>query len=143
VQAQRSKVVQDRVLIRERSAAITVLAELKRNAPRALQYESKLNAFLPTQEQLLDFPRTLENLARVRRLTLNFSFRGGQAPPRDGAPGLVSFELDVAGMLEDVLGFLHDVEFSPPRFLARFNAFDIVRTGEAYRLLTNGDVFFR
>ncbi len=140
---QRSKVVQDRVLIRERSASIAILAELKRNAVQALRYEQKMNAFLPTQEQLLDFPRTLDNLARVRKLTLNFGFQGGQTPSQGNAPGAVSFALDVNGTFNDILGFLKDVEVEPPRFLAAFDTFDIVRSVEGYRLFTQGRVFFR
>ncbi|MBI2623732.1 MAG: hypothetical protein HYW65_04170 [Candidatus Liptonbacteria bacterium] len=143
VSVQAGRVAQDRTLIRERSASIAVLAELKRNSARALQYEQKMNAFLPTQEQLLDFRRTLENLARVRRLTLNFSFQGGQTLPRGGAPGTVGFALDVAGASIDVLGFLKDVEVTPPRFLAAFDTFSIEQNAKTYRLFAGGRVFFR
>ncbi len=143
VNVQRGKVVQDRALIRARAASIAILAELKRNATHALRYEEKMNAFLPTQEQLLDFPRTLDNLARVRQLALNFGFQGGQTPPQGSTPGAVSFALDVSGAFENILGFLKDVEVEPPRFLTTFDTFDIVRSGDGYRLLTQGRVFFR
>jgi hypothetical protein len=143
LETQAGKVAQDRILIRERSASLTALAELKRSAPQALRYEQKLNAFLPTQEQLLDFPRTLDNLARVRRLTLNFAFQGGQTTPQGDTPGAIGFALDVSGDFEDVLGFLKDVEFEPPRFLAAFDTFDLTRSEEGYRLFTQGRVFFK
>ncbi|MBM3257133.1 MAG: hypothetical protein FJY98_02275 [Candidatus Liptonbacteria bacterium] len=143
IEAQASRVAQDRTLIRERSTSIAALAELKHRAPQATLYEQKLNAFLPTQEQLLDFPRTLDNLARVRKVALNFAFQGGQALPQGNTPGSVGFSLDVTGAYADIMGFLKDVEFEPPRFLATFDSFDLTRGGEEYRFLGQGRVFFK
>lgn len=143
VQAQADRIQKDRVLIRERSASIGALAELKARASQATLYEQKLNAFLPAQEQLLDFPRTLDNLARIRKVSLSFAFQGGQVTPQGGMPGAVGFTLDVAGAFPDILSFLNDVEIEPPRFLADLGSFDITRSGDSYRLLMPGRVFFK
>ncbi len=143
ITAQTDRIVQDRLLIRERSASLNKLAELKRLAPQALVYEQKLSAFLPTQEQLLDFPRMLDSLARVHQLALNFTFQGGQGAPQGSVPGYVGFSLDVQGTFNDIVGFLKNVEFEPPRFLATLDSFDVVKNGGSYRLLAQGRVFFR
>ena len=143
VQAQADRIRKDRVLIRDRSAAIAALADLKGRASQATFYEQKLSAFLPTQEQLLDFPRTLDNLARIRRISSNFAFRGGQTAPQGNMPGSIGFNLDLSGALEDILSFLKDVETEPPRFLATFESFDLTRSGDSYRLLIPGKVFFK
>ncbi|MCR4328130.1 MAG: hypothetical protein NUV53_01285 [Patescibacteria group bacterium] len=143
IEMQATIINKDRTLARERSASIAVLAELKSNAAKALRYEQKLNAFLPTQEQLLDFPRTLDNLARVRRLALSFSFRGGQGVPEGVKPGSVGFTLSATGALSDVLNFMKDIEISPTRFLATLSSADLTRIGEGeYRLSAQGAVFF-
>lgn len=143
IEAQAGRIAEDRILLRDRTASVAALAELKMRAPQALAYEQKLNAFLPAQEQLLDFPRTLDNLARVRQVALNFAFQGGQTAPQGDTPGSVGFSLDITGTFEDIQGFLKDVELEPPRFLAAFDSFDVMRSGEDYRFLGQGRVFFK
>jgi len=137
------KIVVDRTLIKKKAEAIGILAELKQTAPEAASYKKSVDAILPPQEQLLDFPRWLDGLARARRLNIGFDFQGRETPPQDASPGYAAFILNIGGALTDILAFVKDLELQVPRYLIGIEGFDLKETGEGYQLSTRGRVFFR
>lgn len=143
LESRADKVVSDRTLINQRAAALGALADLKRDSPPADIYKRAMDKILVSQDQLLDFPRWLDGLARVRRIGLNFSFQGNQIAPGENAAGYVAFSLDLIGKLDDLVDFLKDVEFRSPRFLISLEGIDLTRNGTDYRILSQGKVFFK
>lgn len=141
--ARAEKIVADRALISQRSAALEFLAESKKNTPRADVYKQAMDRILVSQDQILDFSRWLDGLARVRQVGLSFSFQGGQVSPHGDAPGYIGFSLDLNGKLDDLTNFLKDIEFQSPGFLINLDNFDLSRNGSNYRILTQGRVFFK
>lgn len=143
VNFQEEKVVADRALINQRAAVLGALADLKRDAPRGDVYKRAMDKILVSQDQLLDFPRWLDGLARVRQIGLNFSFQGSQVAPLEDSPGYIAFSLDLVGKLSYLIDFLKDIEFQSPRFLISLDNVDLTRSGSDYRILSQGRVFFR
>ncbi|MBI4087453.1 MAG: hypothetical protein HY434_01335 [Candidatus Liptonbacteria bacterium] len=137
------KIVARRLLINQRVSAIGTLAALKKDAPQADAYLHAMNWLLVAQDQLLEFPRWLDGLARVRQTGIKFSFHGNQVAPRENSPGYIPFSLDLQGGLQNLTDFLKDVEFQSPRFLAEIDNFDITKNESGYRLSANGRVFFQ
>lgn len=142
VAAQAEKVVSGRNSLLERANSLGVLAELKSGAIKAAVYRQAMNKILVTKDQLLDFRGWLDGLARGRNLTLSFSFRGETVPPSGDLPASIGFSLGVKGGLEDVLGFLKDIEFASPRFLLSLDDFSGKRDGLNYDFIGDGKVFF-
>jgi len=143
LQFQAEKIVADRALINRRAAVLGALADLKRDAPQADVYKRAMDKLLVSQDQLLDFSRWLDGLARVRQIGLNFSFRGSQVAPQGDAPGYIAFSLDLAGKLNNLVEFLKDLESLSPRFLVGLDGVDLTGDGSSYRILSQGKVFFR
>ncbi len=143
VAVQAEKVVIARTLIAERGATLSALAGLKKDAPAAARYKTALNAILATQDQLFDFQRWLEGLARGRSLSMSFSFQGSPALPSAEAPGYTPFTIRTGGGFASVLGFLKDIELASPRFLLVLDTFTLRSGGGNYDFSANGRVFFR
>lgn len=143
LQSQAEKVVADRALINQRAAVVAALASLKTDASRAELYKRAMDKILVSQDQLLDFPRWLDGLSRVREIGLTFLFQGSQVAPQGDSPGYIAFSVDLIGKLNNLVDFLKDVEFQSPRFLVSLDSIDLTRNGSDYRILSQGRVFFR
>lgn len=140
---QAEKAATARELIRQRAMVLEVLAGLKKEAPQAVAYKAALNRVLVSQDQLLDFPRWLDGLARGRRVALEFSFRGSQVAPEGQKPGSVGFSADLSGGLSSIVGFLKDIELQSSRFLLGLENFELNGGGDSYVLKISGRVYFR
>lgn len=138
-----NKLTVDRLFISQRAATIAALASLKTDAPKADMYLQAMSKFLVSQDQLFDFPRWLDGIARSRQVGMNFSFQGSQTPPQGDMPGFISFSLDLSGELSNLVDFLKDIEFKSTRFLVAIDNFDLRRSDSGYRILANGKVFFK
>ncbi len=119
------------------------LASLKTIATEAGGYERRLNALLPTRDELLDFPRWLEGVARVEQVAINFGFQGAAVAAQANEPGFINFSLDASaasfGALEK---FFISIERAP-RFFVNFTSFDVSWNQERGRAVAQGQVFFR
>ena len=141
--AQTKKIYADRVAIAERANIIDSLSSLKRDSVEADTYRAAINQLLIPESQLLDFPRWIDGLARVRQVQSSFSFSGDQTQAAADAPGHISFSLGAQGSLPNIIDFLKDVEFRSPRFLVELDSIDATKNGVDYRVSTNGRVFFK
>ena len=143
--ALRSKnVAEARKLISNRSATLSVLAELKAQVPEANFYAEKLDSYLPSRDQLFDFRGWLESFGRFYNVSTRFDFQGKEVEPQDVQPGFAAFTLTLEGQYDDILDFVEQLERNPQKFLVGFGGFDIIRIeGNKYRVQAGGKVFFR
>jgi hypothetical protein len=133
-----------RSFLRERTVLLETFAQFKGAGPVIERYEERLRALLPSQEELLDFPRYLESVARVHQVALNFGFQGDPVLAGGSEPGGVSFSLQVSGTPQRVARFLREVERESPRFVVRFSSFEVAQGGPAEEwVLVQGTLFFR
>lgn len=143
IDAQTAKIILDRALISQRSQAIAGLAELKRDEAQAKVYRDAMSALLVTQDQLIEFPHWLDDLARKRGVSLSFSFDPSPTLPQEGAPGYSGFSITVSGAIQSDIDFIRDVESRAPRFLVKLTNLDVTRSGAEYRIMSHGQVYFK
>src|SRR3990172_6017752 len=86
VDTQAEKAAVARATIVERGAALDALAGLKQSASEAARYREAMNKILVTENQLIDFPKWLEGLARGRSLGFSFSFQGAPTASSETMP---------------------------------------------------------
>ncbi len=141
--SQADSVAADRLIITERAAAIGVLAGLKTDAPKAAPYLEAMNKILPPQDQLLDFRRWIDELARTRKVGMSFAFQGTQTPSHGDSPGFISFSLDITGLPSNLVDFMKDLEYKSPHFLVALDNLDFSKSVPNYRILINARVFFK
>ncbi len=140
---QSGKISADRSIINQRAATIDSLNNLKKDAPNADVYLKAMNKLLVPQDQLFDFSRWLDGIARVRQVGMSFHFNGNIVSSQGNSPSYIAFSLDLNGGIQNLLDFLKDVEFRSPRFLVRIDNFDFTKNDRGYRILSNGRVFFK
>lgn len=137
------KIALTRALIGMRTRGLENLAELNRQAPIAAGYQQVLDLLLPTQDQLLDFPRWLDGLARTYHLNVRATFEGNQANPTESSPGAAAFSLTVGGEYREIMSFLKFLEVDSKRFLISFTKVELNRSENTFNAKTRGLVFYR
>lgn len=119
------------------------LADLQRGASGAARSAEALGALLPNKDELFEFPRTLDTLARINNVNLTFSFQGATVPPGPGVPGRTGFSITARGSAAAVAAFLAEIEARSQQFLLSLDALTLDRDGTEYRASGRGQVFFR
>lgn len=132
-----------RRLVAERGQLIDVLASLKRNSAEVDSYRQQIESLLPAKEELINFPRWLDGLARASRIGLNFNFEGATTPPQPESAGATGFSLIADGSYDNLVIFFREVETKSRQFLLSLDGFDLNRTSDGYRVSTHGRVFFK
>ncbi|RJP45810.1 hypothetical protein C4587_00240 [Candidatus Parcubacteria bacterium] len=143
LEARADDIAIERALEQRRVRAFELLAVLKRQSPEADSYRRTIESLVPPKDQLFDFPRWIEGLARTRNLEFDFGFQGEEIPPTDAALGYVGFALGAEGGFQDLVEFLKDVEERAPRFLVEIRSMTLEEGGGSYRFSGNGRVFFK
>lgn len=138
-----AKVEREQGLITQRTDVIDILAELKKVVPEAEPYSQAMDSLLPTQDQLLDFPRYLETLAKNYGVSLSFNFQGESSAAQKDIPGSLGFALSLTGELSNNLEFLKALEAKSARFLLVVQNFGLNRVSGGYSMSVQGLVFFK
>lgn len=137
------KIVVDRTLIAQQEAALSNLAALKQDAPKAAQYEAAINQLVPDQYTLITFSKWLTTIAQKYNVTAGSSFGGNPSNPGAGTPGVESFSLQAQGNQNDMVKFLQDIETESAGFLLSIDGFDFTTDGANSRITANGRLFFQ
>lgn len=126
------------------SQALTSLAELRKRVGEVEKYRRQLETLLPAKEDLIEFPKFLEDQGRVRGVGIRFSFRGeSAAEPGANQPGSIGFSIDATGSKEGLASFFRYLEGSSAKFISVLDSLDVNRSGSEYRAAVVGRVFFR
>lgn len=132
----RAKAIKEqRQELADRSAKLSLFAQLQSQSAQADSYLSILENILPNRDQLFDFPKELERLAKQAGLGFGFSF-GNETPPGLAQPGRLKFIVTSQGSLLKIIDFIKNAEAS--RFLINFESFDFSGAGADI----NGEVLF-
>jgi len=138
-----SKIAREKGLIAQRKDLVDILTELKKVAPQAEPYNRAMDSLLPTQDQLLDFPRYLDALAKNYGVSLSFNFQGEPSAAQKDSPGSLGFALSLTGELSNNLEFLKALEAKSARFLLAVQNFSLSRVSGGYNTDLQGLVFFK
>ncbi len=140
---QGEKVGAVRTTIANSYTALNSFATLKKDVTQAANYGQAMDKILVSQDRLLDFGKWLDNLARTHQIRQNFSFSGEPVSPQETAPGHYVFSLELGGELNNIMNFVKDAEYKSPRFLTSFDSFDLIKSGDDYKVSISGRVFFK
>ncbi len=141
VASQAEKVSSARLSVAKQTAALGILATLKKDAPVAANYRQAMRRILITEDQLLNFPRVLESLARGRNLSLSFSPQGNPSGAGENTPGQLPFSLRLGGGLDNIIGFISDAELQSQNFLVSLDSFNLKGNGSYYDFTGGARVF--
>jgi hypothetical protein len=121
--------------------AILILSDLKKESERARAHYPVLESLLPTRDQLISFPRELEQLAKLHTIDLGFSF-GSEAASTEDQPGVIRFTMSLGGTLDNLLNFLK--AFESHKYFINLASVDLAkREGTRFALGTSGEIFTR
>jgi len=112
----------------DRSAEISLLVQLQNQSSQADVDLGILENVLPSQDQLFDFPKELESLAKQMGIGFGFNWFSNQETVASlSRSGRLGFALAVQGSWPKILGFIKSLEAS--RFLINFQSFDFSNSG--------------
>jgi len=137
------KISSERSSIQNRSDLIEGLAEQKASSPEVKKFQQDINLILPQKDDLVNYQSWLDGLSRVYQVSINFQFVGDTVPSNGTDAGYIRFSLDSNGSYMSLTNFLRDVEFKAPRYMTKFDDFDLKRNGDTYSASVNGKIFFR
>lgn len=129
--------------IKSRSQAIGAFAQNKQDAAVAAAYQRAISALIPPRDNILSFPQWLNAKAKIWKIGTNFSFSGSEVLPQGGRAGYINFALTMNGNINDITGFLNDLETKSTEYLIAIDASDIQKTGDGYSAAGQGRVFFK
>lgn len=126
------------------SRAVAILAELKSKSSEVKSYGNRLNALLPSRDDLIELPKFLEERGRIHQVSVKFAFKGEAATkPKDSQPGSVAFTLDVTGSDERLRSFFREIETASTKFMIVLDTMDMNLSGNEYRVTAQGRAFFK
>lgn len=144
ITAQSEAVADSKIAQMRQSNFVNNFAHLKTDAVAAASYEAKMKLLLPAEDDLINFPSYISDLARVHAVGHSFSFQGAPVPSDGGVPGYVAFMISVEGPLSQVNDFFTNLNEHTTRFLVNVSGFDLNALGGGkYRVSFSGKVFFR
>lgn len=121
------------------------IVELKSQEESANAYERVLALLMPTQEQLLEVPRSIEQLGRSHQVEARFQFLGSPGSGAAKAGASLPFSLSGTGSAANVASFVEDLELRNPRYTIGINSLEVTlsATDSDSRLSVSGDVYYQ
>ena len=141
LESKAQSIQEQRLEIASRIRAISELAELREAAEEAEPAIATLNNVLPKRDELVAFPRYLENLADKNKVTLGFNFIGEELEASNDKAGQSSFTIDILGGYANVLNFIEGLEEGT--FLIDLNSFNIALERDGFDVELTGVIYFR
>ena len=123
-----------------RSISLNSLSTLKADAAKARAFSSLLENTLQLKDQLIHFPRDIEEVARRNGLEFGSSF-GEERAATEIAPGYIGFLFTIGGDYDRIVNFLREVERG--RYIVQWGSIDLAERDGAYRGSIAGKVFSR
>ena len=137
-------IASSRVLVGRNIQAMELLAELKKTAAQVDVYERQMKMLLPTQDELINVPRWIEEAAKSHDVALNMAFQpGGIIAPQNEEPGQIGLEINATGSYDKLVKFLEEIEMRSPRLVVVLRSLDLTRVDGGYRLNSIGGLYFR
>lgn len=123
-----------------RSLSLQSLASLKTDAARARTFSSLLENILPLKDQLIHFPKDIEELARRAGVEFGSTF-GEEKAAGETEAGHIAFIFSVGGSYDKIMNFMREVERG--RYVVQWMAVDLSERSGVYRGTISGRVFSR
>jgi hypothetical protein len=121
------------------------ITELRAQETGAAGYERIFSLLLPKQDQLLEVPRVIEQLANSYSVEATFQFLGSPALDVTAATPL-PFGLNAKGTPENLAAYLRNLEVTNPRYMIgveRVELSGVVLTPETSQLSVQGSLYYQ
>ncbi len=138
-----SDISTNRDRITKQSDSVVMLADIKNNSAEAQEYTTAMDALLPPQNELINFPKWLQGVAATYSVNVDFSFTSEIIAPNSTAPGSNGFSLTVTGNSDNVISFLKYLELEAPAYLLSLGSFDLSQNGSDVKIVIGGKLFFK
>ncbi len=133
-----AKVVELKNKVALRYKAIDSLASLQKDSEKARVEKLSLITTLPISDKLIDFPRSINSLAKKNDVDVGFSF-GREVLGSETKPGYLSFSITADAPFVNWLNFVSSIERSP--YVVSFDSFNLVGDEKKFKSIINGKVF--
>lgn len=117
------------------------LSQLRVMATEAEGPILKLDQYLPTRDVILFVPSDIQDIARRYSLGFVFRFTGIDAVVSDNVMN-TSFEMNIQGDYEDIIGFIKEVE-NMPYFINFIDVSLITQSAGGYGATIQGIIYYR
>lgn len=121
-----------------RSQALNSLASLRSESERSKNISKAIQELLPVSDQIINFPKSLENFARSNQLNFGFAFNS-EVPAEENKPTINAFTLNLSGQYNNFLNFLKAVERS--KYFTVFDYLDLNKKDAGFEIIIKGRVF--
>lgn len=122
-----------------RFQSVEEAAALIKSANQAKEESRFLNRILPPPEQLINFPKTVNNLASQHNVEVSFSF-GQETAGSETEPGFISFTIAASGDYNDLVNFIKSLE--QLQYQISFDSFNFADNDKnRFNSLINGKIF--
>lgn len=144
IEAKGEKILSMRTELAQYAGSGERLASLKNLSVEALEYEKKMELFLPTEDQLWNFPEFLRGVAKDHQVELTISFLPNSTfPSTETEAGYVGFSMKGKGGFSSLVDFLDETEKKTTRFWVGLDNVEINAEGDSFSLQSQGKVFFK
>ncbi|HEY4496918.1 MAG TPA: type 4a pilus biogenesis protein PilO [Candidatus Paceibacterota bacterium] len=124
--------------LRDKTHNISELSQLRLAAKEAEPFLEKLEAAIPSKDELFSFADDLKEIARMNDLGLNFKFVGEAII--SGGLGSQKFEANAQGDYRDITFFIRELERSG--YITNVLDVNILKQGSLFNALLIGEVYF-
>ncbi len=122
-----------------RNQTIALLTGSNSDLRRATPLLKQLQEVLPDRDDLINFPRELNQQALSYGVDVGFSF-GPERLGSDKEPGSIKFMMTIDGSYDSIVDFLRFIE--KHRYFIAINSVDIRRSAPTkFALQTSGDIY--
>jgi Tfp pilus assembly protein PilO len=138
MQSRADSITKKRLVAITKTTQMVVLSQLVGEYARVAPYMGKLQSILPKQEDIIDFDRTMTDLAKKQQVGFGFTFGGASAASASTA-GWIDFTITLQGSLTNITNYLDSLAKLP--YFVSFPSVDMSIQGEQYSMRLNGKVF--
>jgi len=115
------------------------LAILTKEAEEAKNYNLQLEKILPRYDQLVNFPRDINIIAKQAQIDINTSLGKEETPNKDTLLKQTNFSLAGQGSFENFINFLKFLEIG--QYLIKIQTLDFTKQDGNFKILLTGRVF--
>ncbi len=107
-------------LISQQRTISSQLIELREDKDLAEKYERVMDVLVPTEKQIFDLKKWIENQAKTHGVEVVFDFAGNKTDPMESSLGNYPFSIKISGNVFDAASFISFLENQSPQFLMSF-----------------------
>lgn len=136
------RIVALRAHIVRNQTLVQTLSNMKQISGDMGTYKDKIALLLPGSDQLIEFPKQINALAKMNQVGTTLSMDENLSLPGDG-PGSWGFSIIASGSFQNILSFMKALERDPGHFAIGIDTVGISQDQTMFRASISGKVFYQ